>query len=365
MLTATALTKAHGPRHLFRDVSIQLSSGRRIALVGGNGVGKTTLIEILLGIQDPDSGTVHRPTNLSVGYLPQELQEELVGSALEVTLQGAAQIVALERRLVELQEQLAAVDNSDKDQALREYGETQSRFEQLGGYAIESEAHRVLAGLGFDSESVYRDVRELSGGWQVRVALAKLLLAEPDVLILDEPTNHLDVDSVTWLEEQLSEWPGAILFVSHDRDFIDCVANRVIELDGRSSHEYVGGFSEFVESREVRVAQVEAAAAHQNRKFAETERFIERFRYMAKRGRCRVASKPLLGLIVFKFRIRSNCERGSNFLYRAGLRGSLLSSKTQRWDTATKPSLGKFRWLSKGGEKWPSWVQMGLARQPF
>jgi len=285
VLTATALTKAHGPRHLFRDVSIQLSSGRRIALVGGNGVGKTTLIEILLGIQDPDSGTVHRPTNLSVGYLPQELQEELVGSALEVTLQGAAQIVALERRLVELQEQLAAVDNSDKDQALREYGETQSRFEQLGGYAIESEAHRVLAGLGFDSESVYRDVRELSGGWQVRVALAKLLLAEPDVLILDEPTNHLDVDSVTWLEEQLSEWPGAILFVSHDRDFIDCVANRVIELDGRSSHEYVGGFSEFVESREVRVAQVEAAAAHQNRKFAETERFIERFRYKASKAR--------------------------------------------------------------------------------
>lgn len=285
MLTATALTKTHGSRHLFRDVSIQLSPGRRIALVGANGVGKTTLIEILLGTQDPDAGNVHRPTNLSIGYLPQELEDELKGSVLEVTLQGAAQIVGLQQRLLELQDQLTGLEGPDQDQLLSEYGETQSQFEQLGGYAIESEAQRVLAGLGFDPESVRRDVLELSGGWRMRVALAKLLLAQPDVLILDEPTNHLDVDSVAWLEEQLSVWSGCILFVSHDRDFIDCVANRVIELDGHSSHEYVGGFSEFVVSRETRLAQLEAAAAHQNRKLAHTERFIERFRYKASKAR--------------------------------------------------------------------------------
>ena len=285
MLTATALTKTHGSRHLFRDVSIQLSPGRRIALVGANGVGKTTLIEILLGTQDPDAGNVHRPTNLSIGYLPQELEDELKGSVLEVTLQGAAQIVGLQQRLLELQDQLTGLEGPDQDQLLSEYGETQSQFEQLGGYAIESEAQRVLAGLGFDPESVRRDVLELSGGWRMRVALAKLLLAQPDVLILDEPTNHLDVDSVAWLEEQLSVWSGCILFVSHDRDFIDCVANRVIELDGHSSHEYVGGFSEFVVSRETRLAQLEAAAAHQNRKLAHTERFIERFRYTASKAR--------------------------------------------------------------------------------
>ena len=285
MLTATALTKTHGARHLFRDVSIQLSSGRRIALVGANGVGKTTLIEILLGTQDPDAGNVHRPTNLSIGYLPQELEDELKGSVLEVTLQGAAQIVGLQQRLLELQDQLTGVEGPNQNQLLSEYGETQSQFEQLGGYAIESEAQRVLAGLGFDPESVRRDVFELSGGWRMRVALAKLLLAQPDVLILDEPTNHLDVDSVAWLEEQLSVWSGCILFVSHDRDFIDCVANRVIELDGHSSHEYVGGFSEFVVSRETRLAQLEAAAAHQNRKLADTERFIERFRYKASKAR--------------------------------------------------------------------------------
>ena len=245
MLTATALSKEQGSRQLFQNVSLQLSSGRRIALVGSNGVGKTTLIEILLGVQDPDSGTVHRPVDLSIGYLPQDLEEELVGSAVQVTLQGASHIVSIEKRLAELQEDLTKSHEVDQGQLLEEYGNLQSRFEQLGGYAIEAEAQRILAGLGFDQEQMDRDTRELSGGWRMRVALARLLLSEPDILILDEPTNHLDVDSVAWLEEQFSTWSGCILFVSHDRDFIDCIANRVIELDGYSSHEYVGGFSDF------------------------------------------------------------------------------------------------------------------------
>ena len=285
MLTATALSKEQGSRQLFQNVSLQLSSGRRIALVGSNGVGKTTLIEILLGIQDPDSGSVHRPSDLSIGYLPQDLEEELVGSALEVTLQGASHIISLEERLVELREELSLGEREDQGRLLEEYGDLQSRFEQLGGYAIEAEAQRVLAGLGFDHEMMYRDALELSGGWQMRVVLARLLLSEPDVLILDEPTNHLDVDSVSWLEDQFSTWAGCILFVSHDRDFIDGVANRVIELDGRSSYEYVGGFSDFVASRELRLAQLEASAAQQNRKLAQTERFIERFRYKASKAK--------------------------------------------------------------------------------
>ena len=285
MLTATALSKEQGSRQLFQNVSLQLSSGRRIALVGSNGVGKTTLIEILLGIQDPDSGSVHRPSNLSIGYLPQDLEEELMGSALEVTLQGASHIISLEERLIEIREELSLREGEDQGHLLEEYGDLQSRFEQLGGYAVEAEAQRVLAGLGFDDEMMHRQALELSGGWQMRVVLARLLLSEPDVLILDEPTNHLDVDSVSWLEDQFSTWAGCILFVSHDRDFIDGVANRVIELDGRSSYEYVGGFSDFVTSRELRLAQLEASAAQQSRKFAQTERFIERFRYKASKAK--------------------------------------------------------------------------------
>ncbi len=285
MLTASAISKAQGSKQLFRDVSLQLSGRRRVALIGSNGVGKTTLIEILLGIQDPDRGNVQRPTASSIGYLPQTLQDELVGTALDATLGGASHITDLEERLGELREVLSRAESSDQDHLLKEYGDLQSRFEHLGGYAVESEAQRVLAGLGFDSELMFRDVQELSGGWKMRVALARLLLAKPDILILDEPTNHLDVDSVTWLEHQLVEWPGCLLFVSHDRDFIDSVANRVIELDGHSSHEYVGSFSEFVTARELRLSQLEALAAHQKRKVEDTERFIERFRYKASKAK--------------------------------------------------------------------------------
>lgn len=285
MLTANALSKAQGSRQLFRDVGIQLSAGRRVALVGSNGVGKTTLIEILLGIQDPDSGSVQRPTHTSIGYLPQVLEDQLAGTALEATLGGASHIIALEGRLAELREEIGRDERPGQNHLLKEYGDLQSRFEHLGGYTIETEAQRVLAGLGFDSDLMSRDVTQLSGGWQMRVALARLLLAGPGILILDEPTNHLDVDSVVWLEGQLSEWPGCILFVSHDRDFIDCVANRVIELDGYSSNEYVGSFSDFVVAREARLTQLEALAANQKRKFADTQRFIERFRYKASKAK--------------------------------------------------------------------------------
>ena len=285
MLTASGLSKAHPPRSLFRDVTLQLSAGRRIALGGGNGVGKTTLIEILMGMQDADTGAVHRPKDMTIGYLPQELDEELDGTVIEVTLEGAHAVNALAERLRSLETRLGDVNAPDYDKVLSDYGETQTHFEQLGGYAIEAEAHRVLNGLGFSGTASDRQVRELSGGWRMRVSLARLLLADPDVLILDEPTNHLDVDSVAWLEQRLVEWNGALLFVSHDRDFIDAVANRVVELDGQGHQEYVGGFAEFIVAREERLTQIEAAAAQQARRIAHTERFIERFRYKATKAR--------------------------------------------------------------------------------
>jgi ATP-binding cassette subfamily F protein 3 len=285
VLTASGLTKSHHPRTLFRDVTLQLSAGRRVALVGGNGMGKTTLIEILMGIQEPDAGEIHRPRGMTIGYLPQELDEELDGTVIEVTLEGAHHINELAEELRALEARLGDVDAPDYDKVLSAYGETQTRFEQLGGYAIEAEAHRVLRGLGFSGTASHRQVRELSGGWRMRVSLARLLLSDPDLLILDEPTNHLDVDSVAWLEQRLVEWSGALLFVSHDRDFIDAVANRVVELDGSGCQEYVGGFAEFIVAREARLAQIEAQAAQQARRTAHMERFIERFRYKATKAR--------------------------------------------------------------------------------
>ncbi len=180
---------------------------------------------------------------------------------------------------------MADVGHPDHAKAIDRYGEAQSRFQQLGGYAIEAEAHRVLAGLGFAPDAGDRAVTELSGGWRMRLALARLLLSDPDVLVLDEPTNHLDVDSVAWLENHLAEWNGALLFVSHDRDFIDAVATHIVELADGQAVEYTGGFAEFVVEREERIERVRSQAANQARKVAQVEKFVDRFRYKATKAR--------------------------------------------------------------------------------
>ena len=284
MLTASGLSKSFGGRTLFRDVTLELRPGRRVALVGGNGAGKTTLISILLGDLDPDTGVVHRPSDLQIGYLPQDLADDPSGTVLEEAMSGDGHLQAARMRLAELERRLTE-SSGDDEQLIHDYSDAQHRFEQLGGYSAEADAHRVLAGLGFAASDADRPLSELSGGWRMRAALARLLVAKPDVLILDEPTNHLDVDSVAWLERQLAAWPSALLFVSHDRDFIDAVAERVIELAGGTTTEYVGGFAEFVVQREERIAAIEAAAANQARKVAQVERFIERFRYKATKAR--------------------------------------------------------------------------------
>ncbi len=255
-------------------------------------MGKTTLLEIIVGDQQPDAGEVHIGRGTRIGYLPQELTEQIDGSVIDEVLRGAAHVTDLEQQLLRLAEDVAATgpDGSDPDpeghdRALEAYGEAQHRFETMGGYGVEAEARRVLAGLGFRDADMDRPVKELSGGWRMRVALARLMLSAPDLLVLDEPTNHLDVESVAWLEQHLAQWPGAILFVSHDRDFLDAVAQRVVEVAHGRAVEYVGGFEEFVIQREERIAAAEAAAAAQQRQLASTERFIERFRYKATKAR--------------------------------------------------------------------------------
>ncbi len=276
-------------RTLFRDVTFRLSAGRRIALIGGNGVGKTTILEIIMGLQDADGGEVSRPNDYRIGYLPQELLESWQGTVLEEVLRGVGDIVDLETEMRRLEEEMAATtgaEHSAQHEAVVErYGRLQDRFETLGGYQLEAEARAILGGLGFTTADMDRPLREMSGGWQMRAALARLLLQKPDALLLDEPTNHLDVDSVAWLENELANWPGAILFVSHDRDFIDAVAERVVEVAWGSALEYVGGFAEFVVAREERLASLQASATRQAREIEKVERFIERFRYKATKAR--------------------------------------------------------------------------------
>ncbi|HQF92718.1 MAG TPA: ABC-F family ATP-binding cassette domain-containing protein, partial [Microthrixaceae bacterium] len=266
-------------------MTFRLLPGRRIALVGGNGVGKTTLLEIVVGEQDADSGEVHRSKDLRVGYLPQELLVDRSGTVLDEVMSGADHILALGRKLDDLMDAIASTTGPEHDQVLEAYGNAQSQFEQLGGYSLESEARRVLSGLGFSETDTDRPFTELSGGWQMRAALARLMLARPDVLVLDEPTNHLDTDTIGWLESQLAAYEGAILFVSHDRDFIDAVAERVVEVAGGTATEYVGGFAEFIVQREERLASVLAQANQQQRELDRANQFIERFRYKATKAR--------------------------------------------------------------------------------
>ena len=292
MITVSGLSKSFGGRTLFHDVSYKLPAGRRVAHVGGNGVGKTTMLEIIVGIQRADAGDVHVAKGARIGYLPQELTEQVDGSVIDEVLRGAAHVSDLEELVVRLAQEVAdtapggpAEDEEAYLRALDALGEAQHQFETHGGYGLEAEARRVLYGLGFRDADADRPVQELSGGWRMRVALARLLLSSPDLLVLDEPTNHLDVESVAWLEQQLQAWPSALLFVSHDRDFIDNVADRVVEVVGGVATEYIGGFAEFVVQREDRLAGIAAAAAQQQRKIDQAERFVERFRYKATKAR--------------------------------------------------------------------------------
>ncbi len=284
MLAASGLAKAYGTRQLFTDVSLNLAPGRKVALVGGNGAGKTTLLEILAGLTEPDAGTVTKPRDARIGYLPQDLGEISEGTVRQQVTAGAGRLAKMARTLHELEGRLS--DHGDRhDEFVARYGEVQAQFEQLGGYALEAEAAKVLAGLGFSGADTDRRVAELSGGWRMRAALARLLVSEPGVLLLDEPTNHLDVDSMAWLERRLAAWRGSVLFVSHDRDFIDAVADRIVELAYGAAIAYEGGFAEFVVAREERLQRIEAAAARQAREVARIERFVERFRYKATKAR--------------------------------------------------------------------------------
>ena len=295
MLALSQVGKSHGLRVLFSDVSLQIAAGRRIGLVGPNGAGKTTLLEIIAGHQQPDAGTVNRAGDLVVGYLRQEVADARGGTPLADVLAAAGEVADLGRQLGELEQDLERAMASDggggeADELLARYGHAQARFEVLGGYDLEARARKVLAGLGFSDEDMQRPTAQLSGGWMMRIGLARLLLAAPDILLLDEPTNHLDLESVRWLEaflggNQGAEYQGAVVLVSHDRDFLNAVCNRIVELDGGTATEYVGDYEQFVTQRAQRIEQQRAAAANQQRKVAATEEFIERFRYKASKAR--------------------------------------------------------------------------------
>ena len=286
LVTIAGVSKSHAAQHLFSDVGLQITAGRRLAVIGPNGAGKTTLLELITGDQEPDTGTISRARDTVIGYLRQEVAQIRGRSALAEVLGGAGEVSGIERRMRHIEVEVAdAADDEELAELMDEYGRLQHRFEAMGGYGLESEACRILAGLGFPDADVERDIGTFSGGWMMRVALARLLLQNPDVLLLDEPTNHLDLASVEWLTGFLAQYAGAIVLVSHDRDFINEVANRIVELHDGLATEYVGDYADFVDQRDERIAYLERQARVQGRKVAQLERFIERFRYKKTKAR--------------------------------------------------------------------------------
>ena len=286
MIQISNVSKSFGPRSLLDGASLQVGIRDRLALVGPNGIGKTTLLEMIAGDQEPDSGEIVVPKGVVVGYLRQETDALRGRSLIEEVLSAGAEVTEAGHRLSVLEDEMAEVGESpERDALIAEYGRLQDRFTTLGGYTLESEAKRILGGLGFKDPAHDQPTDALSGGWLMRVALAKLLLSNPDVLMLDEPTNHLDLSSVDWLEHFLISYEGAVILISHDRDFMNAFATKVVEIDGGKLISYTGDYESFVQQRAIAAEQAAAAAKNQARQRAETERFIERFRYKASKAR--------------------------------------------------------------------------------
>lgn len=289
LLRIEDLAKRIGSRLLFGEASAVVRAGDRIGVVGPNGAGKTTLLRTLLGEESPDEGRVHLARDVRIGLLRQEIDPRAEHSVREEAESALAELDALEGQLrtieVEMSERGAAGEPLPPALVER-YDAIGLRFEQGGGFARHARVAEILAGLGFGTEDLDRPLRTFSGGWLMRVELAKLLLAQPEVLLLDEPTNHLDLPSIQFFEAALERLPGAVIVVSHDRTFLRRQTERIFEIDGRGGFRvYEGGYDRFLEQRALRREELLAQKANQDRVVAEQERFIERFRYKASKAR--------------------------------------------------------------------------------
>lgn len=281
ILSVDKIEKSFGARTLFSGASFQVNPGNRFALVGPNGAGKTTLLKIIMGLDTPDAGTITYAKEVNVGYLEQETELASDVPVIDEVMNAAHEIRELGERAEELQ--LAIAEAGEKggvpEQLLNEYGRVQDRFEGLGGYELESNARQILAGLGFPVEDFNKPCREFSGGWQMRIALAKLFLRHPDLLLLDEPTNHLDLESVQWLRSFIAAYEGAVLIVSHDRAFMDACVDHVAALENRRITVYTGNYSSYLKQREDNLEQMRAKRAAQEREIAHMQVFVDKFRY--------------------------------------------------------------------------------------
>jgi ATPase subunit of ABC transporter with duplicated ATPase domains len=281
MIRLDNISKQNGQRLLFIEASAALQKGEKIGLVGPNGAGKTTLFRMITGEEEPDEGLVLTERGVTIGFFSQDVGEMSGRSAVAEVMDGAGDVSTVAAELAALEAALADPDQADFDAVLERFGEVQARFEELGGYALEGKAREVLAGLSFSQEMMDADVAKLSGGWKMRVALARILLMRPDVMLLDEPSNHLDLESLIWLEQFLQGYDGALLMTSHDREFMNRIINKVIEIDGGSLTSFAGDYEFYEGQRALNEKQQQAQFERQQAMLAKEIKFIERFKARA------------------------------------------------------------------------------------
>jgi ATPase subunit of ABC transporter with duplicated ATPase domains len=282
MIRLDNISKQNGHQILFIEASAALHKGEKTGLVGPNGAGKTTLFRMIAGQEQPDEGQVAVERGLTIGYFSQDVGEMSGRSAVAEVMEGAGPVSAVAAELKALETAMTDPDRADEmDAILERYGEVQARFEELDGYALDARAREVLAGLGFSQEMMDGDVGNLSGGWKMRVALARILLMRPDGMLLDEPSNHLDLESLIWLENFLKGYHGALLMTSHDREFMNRVVNKIVEIDGGSLTTYTGDFAFYEQQRAQNEKQQQAQFERQQAMLAKEIKFIERFKARA------------------------------------------------------------------------------------
>jgi ATPase subunit of ABC transporter with duplicated ATPase domains len=282
MIRLDSISKQHGHQILFIEASAALQKGEKIGLVGPNGAGKTTLFRMITGEEVPDEGQVSTDRGVTIGYFSQDVGEMSGRSAVSEVMDGVGPVSEVGSELHQLEAAMADPEQAERmEEIVARYGEVQARFEELDGYALESRAREVLAGLGFSQEVMDGDVGALSGGWKMRVALARILLMRPDVMLLDEPSNHLDLESLIWLEQFLKGYDGALLMTSHDREFMNRIINKIIEIDGGNLTTYSGDYEFYEQQRALSEKQQQAQFERQQAMLAKEIKFIERFKARA------------------------------------------------------------------------------------
>lgn len=282
MISVDNLTVSFGGWDLFKDISFLINPKDRIGLVGKNGAGKSTMLKVLIGMQQPTSGCVSRNGDCTIGYLPQQMKVADTTTLFAETESAFGEVIDLEKEIADLTEQITVrtdYESKEYENLLHRLNDCNDRFQILGGLNREAEIEKTLLGLGFKRSDFTRATSEFSGGWRMRIELAKLLLRRPSLFLLDEPTNHLDIESIEWLEGYLKEYNGAVVLISHDRAFLDNVTNRTIEISLGKAYDYKVPYSRFVELRRERREQQMAAYINQQKMIEQTEEFIERFRY--------------------------------------------------------------------------------------